>query len=199
MDSFRQEHPEYNIHNNVIRSFLKSNMEYSLKKIVHFVRPILQMVASRVLPNYKNTCFTSDQQPASRASVYTYLQNARKRHVPFPRFACWGVSAPSPKTHPENRMAAHLRCLYAGRLSLVLLRSLRSWQSLLRGKIRPQIFPVREQFPRVAVRRVSLFFLREQLTVFHIERLFRRELLQPKLVERTLCRAVPVDLLLMLF
>ena len=28
--------------------------------------------------------------------------------------------------------------------------------------------------------------------------LFRRELLQPKLVERTLCRAVPVDLLLML-
>ena len=100
-------------------------------------------------------------------------------------------------------MAARLRCLYAGRLSLVLLRSLRSWRSLLRGKIRPQIFPVREQlprlFPRVAVRRVSLFFLREQLTVFHIERLFRRELLQPKLVERTLCRAVPVDLLLMLF
>lgn len=203
MDSFRQKHPEYNIHNNVIRSFLKSNMEYSLKKIVHFVRPILQMVASRVLPNYKNTCFTSDQQPASRASVYTHLQNARNRHVPFPRFACWGVSAPSPKTHPENRMAAHLRRLYAGRLSLVLLRSLRSWRSLLRGKIRPQIFPVREQFPRlfprVAVRRVSLFFLREQLTVFHIERLFRRELLQPKLVERTLCRAVPVDLLLMLF
>ena len=34
---------------------------------------------------------------------------------------------------------------------------------------------------------------------FHTERLFRRELLQPKLVERTLCRAVPVDLLLMLF
>lgn len=164
-------HPEYNIHNNVIRSFLKSNMEYSLKKIVHFVRPILQMVASRVLPNYKNTCFTSDQQPASRASVYTHLQNARKRHVPFPRFACWGVPAPSPKTHPENRMAAHLRCLYAGRLSLVLLRSLRSWRSLLRGKIRPQIFPVREQFPRlfprVAVHRVSLFFLRKQLTVFH--------------------------------
>ena len=111
MDSFRQEHPEYNIHNNVIRSFLKSNMEYSLKKIVHFVRPILQMVASRVLPNYKNTCFTSDQQPASRASVYTHLQNARKRHVPFPRFACWGVSAPSPKTHPENRMAARLSAL----------------------------------------------------------------------------------------
>lgn len=25
-------HPEHNIHNNVIRSFLKSNMEYSLKK-----------------------------------------------------------------------------------------------------------------------------------------------------------------------
>ena len=110
-------------------------------------------------------------QPASRASVYTHLQNARKWHVPFPRFACWGVSAPSSKTHPENRMAAHLRCLYAGRLSLVLLRSLRSWRSLLRGKIRPQIFPVREQFPRlfprVAVRRVSLFFLRKQLTVFH--------------------------------
>ena len=53
-------------------------------------------------------------------------------------------------------------------------------------------------FPRVAVRRVSLFFLRKQLAVFHIERLLRRELLQPKLVERTLCRAVPVDLLLML-
>ena len=53
-------------------------------------------------------------------------------------------------------------------------------------------------FPRVAVRRVSLFFSCKQLAVFHIERLFRRELLQPKLVERTLCRAVPVDLLLML-
>ena len=84
----------------------------------------------------------------------------------------------------------------------VLLRSLRSWRSLLRGKIRTQIFPVREQlpclFPRVTVRRVSLFFLRKQLIVFHVERLFRRELLQPQLVERTLCRAVPVDLLLML-
>ena len=145
---------------------------------------------------------TGNRQPASRASVYPHLQNARKRTCPFPRFACWGVSSPSPKTHPENRMAAHLRCLYAGRLSLVLLRSLRSWRSLLRGKIRPQIFPVREQlprlFPRVAVHRVSPFFLRKQLTVFHIERLFRRELLQPQLVERTLCRAVPVDLLLML-
>ena len=90
-------HPEYNIHNNVIRSFLKSNMEYSLKKIVHFVRPILQMVASRVLPNYKNTCFTSDQQPANRASVYTHLQNARKRHVPFPRFACGEYPPQAPK------------------------------------------------------------------------------------------------------
>ena len=127
--------------------------------------------------------------------------------VPFPRFACWEVSSPSPKTHPVDRMAARRWRLNAGRLSLVLLQPLRSWRSLLRGKIWTQIFPVREQFPRlfprlfprVAVRRVSLFFLRKQLTVFHIERLFRRELLQPKLVERTLCRAVPVDLLLMLF
>ena len=133
--------------------------------------------------------------------LYKPLQKRGTGALPVPRFACWGES-PSPKTHPANRMAAHLRCFYAGRLSLVLLRSLRSWRSLLRGKIRPQFFPVREQFPRlfprVAVRRVSLFFLRNQLTVFHIERLFRRELLQPKLVERTLCRAVPVDLLLML-
>ena len=102
---------------------------------------------------------TGNRQPASRASVYPHLQNARKRTCPFPRFACWGVSSPSPKTHLENRMAARLRCLYAGRLSLVLLRSLRSWRSLLRGKIRPQIFPVREQlprlFPRVAVHRVT--------------------------------------------
>ena len=99
-------------------------------------------------------------------------------------------------------MAARRWRLNAGRLSLVLLQPLRSWRSLLRGKIWTQIFPVREHFarlfPRVTVRRVSVFFLRKQLTVFHIERLFRRELLQPKLVERTLCRAVPVDLLLML-
>ena len=32
MDTFRQKHPEYNIYNSGIRSFLKSNMEYSLKK-----------------------------------------------------------------------------------------------------------------------------------------------------------------------
>ena len=65
-------------------------------------------------------------QPASRASVYTHLQNARKRHMPFPRFACWGVSSPSPKTHPENRMAAHLQCLHAERSSIDLLGALRS-------------------------------------------------------------------------
>ena len=99
-------------------------------------------------------------------------------------------------------MAAHLRCLYAGRLSLVLLQPLRSWRSLLRGKIWTQIFPVREHFarlfPRIPVCRISLFFLRKQLTVFHVEGFLGRELLQPQLVERTLCRAVPVDLLLML-
>ena len=111
------------------------------------------------LASRKQVPTTGNRQPASRASVYPHLQNARKRTCPFPRFACWGVSSPSPKTHPGNRMAARLRCLYAGRLSLVLLRSLRSWRSRLRGKIRPQIFPVREQlprlFPRVAVHRVT--------------------------------------------
>ena len=91
--------------------------------------------------------------------------------VPFPRFACWEVSSPSPKTHPVDRMAARRWRLNAGRLSLVLLQPLRSWRSLLRGKIWTQIFPVREHFarlfPRVTVRRVSVFFLRKQLTVFH--------------------------------
>lgn len=181
-------------------------MEYSLKKIVHFVRPILQMVASRVLPNYKNTCFTSDQQPGKQGKcLYTLAKTQRKRHVPFPRFAWLGSIRPKPQNtsgKPDGSAPSALirrtiisRSWLRGRPSLLA--------KLLRGKIRPQIFPVREQFPRlfprVAVRRVSLFFLREQLTVFHIERLFRRELLQPKLVERTLCRAVPVDLLLMLF
>ena len=80
--------------------------------------------------------------------LYKPLQKRGTGALPVPRFACWGES-PSPKTHPANRMAAHLRRLIAGRSSLVLLFLFRRRPVVLRRKIWTQVFSVRQKLLHV--------------------------------------------------